>query len=218
MCLNFCALIYSEDDVEVKRTVNRASSTNKNNAGWYFPDSKRFNFVGDNGLKKENEDLNEESSFMNSFENNQQALTTPRPLQNQNQNGLAIIKARRDQIVANSSNLKSKFNLGPRQNVKLMRNKSAVNNRLDSLDWKKHATEAGIRIEYQGTTEHAYHYTKPQKEEYRNFVLNPQVDMTKSGLRPFTIAQFYPVGTEYSDHFKYPDHTKIDKFPWIKKF
>jgi hypothetical protein len=85
-------------------------------------------------------------------------------------------------------------------------------------EWKKHAIEAGIRVDYQGTTEHNYHYGKPQKEDYRNFVLNPQVDMTKSGLRPFTIAQFYPVGTEYSDHYKFPDHTKVDKFPWIKKF
>ena len=218
-------LILKEDSVEVPRTENRASSTNKNNAGWYFPDTKRFNYMGENGLKKEEEDLKDESSFMTSFENinnpngkenTNNFSNTPMPLQtqSQNNNNIAILKARRDQILSNGNVLKNK-----KITAKLLRNKSAYPiNRGDMPEWKKDAIEAGIRVDYQGTTEHDYHYGKPQKEEYRNFVLNPQVDMTKSGLRPFTIAQFYPISTEYSDHYKFPDHTKVDKFPWIKKF
>jgi hypothetical protein len=77
--------------------------------------------------------------------------------------------------------------------------------------------EAGINLNFPGISEQKYRYTKPFKPEYKNFVLNPQPDYAKFD-RPFTIAACYPINTEYSSRYQYPDSNKIDKFPWIKQF
>lgn len=91
------------------------------------------------------------------------------------------------------------------------------NEALVDSNWKKHAVEAGINLEFPGTTEHKSKFFKPKKSYYRNFVVNPQPDMSRF-QRPFTTAATYPIRTEYSHRYKFPDANSIDKFPWIKQF
>lgn len=87
----------------------------------------------------------------------------------------------------------------------------------EDANWKKHAVEAGINIEFPGTTEQKSRFVKPRKSDYRNFVVNPQPD-TSRFQRPFTSAATYAIRTEYSHRYKFPDANLIDKFPWIKQF
>ncbi len=87
----------------------------------------------------------------------------------------------------------------------------------ESNDWRKHAKEAGINLDFPGQTEFQHRYKNPVVPEYRNFIINPQPDFYKMG-RPLTSAPYYPKVTEYQSRYKYPDSNAIDKFPWIKKF
>ena len=84
-------------------------------------------------------------------------------------------------------------------------------------DWKKYAREAGINTEFPGTTEMKSRYLKPTTNEYKGFVINPQMD-TNRIMRPFTTAAYYPLTTEYQTNYKVPDAKLIDKLPWIKQY
>ena len=84
-----------------------------------------------------------------------------------------------------------------------------------SEDWKKDAIEAGINLNFPGISEQKYRYSKPVKENYLNFVINPQLNIGLLG-RPFSEAIIEPIGTEYQNRFKHANANPIDKFPWIK--
>lgn len=96
-------------------------------------------------------------------------------------------------------------------------NYSSMGNYEDNNTWKKHATEAGINVNYPGTTEQKYRYQAPNRKEYTNFTLNPQPDISRFD-RPFTTQAYFTNSSEYQARYKYPDGNQIDKFPWIKQY
>jgi hypothetical protein len=88
---------------------------------------------------------------------------------------------------------------------------------IQNQDWKKTATEAGIKVGFPGISEQKYRYTPPVKANYLNFVINPALNIGLLG-RPFSEVLHEPIGTEYQSRFKSAYETPIDKFPWIKQF
>lgn len=181
------------DDDGTRKYESRASSTNKNLAGWYFVNSARTNF------------------------------STPQ--QNNPETQVNKNNSREQESETNENNYDNTLNTGNGAK-NLERSKTSIETRIipfntknnnNTEDWKKHATEAGINLNFPGISEQKYRYTKPVKPEYKNFVLNPQPDYSRFD-RPFTIAACYPISTEYSSRYQYPDANKIDKFPWIKQF
>ncbi len=71
-------------------------------------------------------------------------------------------------------------------------------------DWKQIATEAGINLNFPGQTEHQYRYVKKTYPEFKNFVINPQIDLSRFD-RPFKTAKIYPNSTEYKSRYVYPE-------------
>ena len=84
-----------------------------------------------------------------------------------------------------------------------------------TVNWRKHALEAGINLNVPGNSEHQYRYTSPVKANYKHFVLNPQQE-TRLLKRPFLLADYDQITSEYRQRFMFPNKNQIDKFPWIK--
>ena len=94
---------------------------------------------------------------------------------------------------------------------------SSANESSVEEEWKKFAREAGINLEFPGISEQKAKYKVPEKENYKNFLINPQPDLAKF-KRPFSMPVIEKKQTEYQFRYKFPDSKDIDKFPWIKKY
>ena len=83
-------------------------------------------------------------------------------------------------------------------------------------DWRQIATEAGINLNFPGESEQKYQYTKKTYPEFKNFIINPQFDLSRFD-RPFKSAKIYPNSTEYRSRYIYPEPINMVKNPWIIK-
>ena len=83
-------------------------------------------------------------------------------------------------------------------------------------DWRQIATEAGINLNFPGQTEQQYRYTRKTYPEFKNFVINPQIDLSRFD-RPFKTAKIYPTTTEYRSKYVYPEPINMVKNPWVIK-
>ena len=82
--------------------------------------------------------------------------------------------------------------------------------------WQQAALEAGINIDFPGSTEHKDRYKTPSRGNFAGFTINPQPDLTLLDRR-FEKFSYEPSFTEYQSKYTFPDANAIDKFPWIKK-
>ena len=185
------------DDDELKTSNrNKSSTTNKNEAGFYFTNTNKYNFPSTPSNINEPHHDNElaRHSSMN---------TTTHEIKR----------------ISSNSGLHSNNNEVNRSSVLSYQAPSSyatcetVNT--NNSSWRKHAIEAGINLNMPGQSEQQYRYTKPVKPNYKNFVVNPQQD-SRLLKRPFLLADYDSITTEYRQRFMFPDKNKIDKFPWIK--
>jgi hypothetical protein len=168
-------------------------------AGWYFVNTARTNFS-----QEQQQQNNQAFESEYESEDNENQTVNIESNKNHNTSNKTLSKNGAKNVDRSKSTIES---------TKII----PFTNKQQKDDWRKHAIEAGINLNFPGISEQKYRYTKPIKPEYKNFVLNPQPDYKRFD-RPITMAACYPISTEYTSRYQYPDSNKIDKFPWIKQF
>ncbi len=154
------------------------------------------------------------NSVLSTYEQNR-ASVVPQTTQEMNRNSVLSIHASSTYGTCEVVNTNHNHNRIT-NHFQLNNNNNYNNNNNNGNSWRKHAIEAGINLNMPGQSEHQYRYTKPIKQNYKNFVLNPQQD-SRLLKRPFLLADYDAITTEYRQRFLFPDKNKIDKFPWIKQ-
>jgi len=189
------------DDAASRRYENKSSGTNKNESGFYFMNSTKYNFPSQASVNRVDETTDEKNRRIQA-----QSVLSVADIKRKTANQ-SVLSSYEKNRMSQMSMMAPPSSYGTCETVQI----SNVHNH----NWKKHATEAGINLNVPGKTEHQYKYQKPVKPNYKNFVVNPQQD-TMLLRRPFLLADYDAITTEYRQRFMFPDKNKIDKFPWIK--
>lgn len=203
-----------EDDDEVRRHENKASCTNRHQAGSYF--NKDEVAVQDYLNDLEASPASNFPVLTASLATSQQRYT-PIPSASSSSSATSSTKTHHFQYNSSSSNngtgtLKSRHES---QQAKAGPKFSHENNTIDNKTWRIHAREAGINLEFPGTTEQKSQYKEPKKEAYKNFVINPQLNLSK--LVCYGPRTEKSTESEYQSRYKHPAQTPVDKFPWFAK-
>lgn len=224
----------------MSRNANRSSCTNKNESGNYFLSSKRYNLhtatptmynkasVAGSETELLQQDGSEQAAvpILNGDSAGEEQQQQQQKQQEQEQ--LERLKKQRinaqSQLSTNNrahtvlsmyeKNRNSQMSIRAPSSFGTVESVHTAN--AHTTNWRKHAMEAGINLNVPGNSEHQYRYTSPVKANYKNFVLNPQQD-TRLMKRPFLLADYDQITSEYRQRFMFPNKNQIDKFPWIKQ-
>lgn len=220
----------------MSRNANRSSCTNKNESGNYFLSSKRYNFHSATPTMYHKASVAGSEAELVQLDGSEQLAapninsdSTTEQLQQQQQQQGQQEKLQKQRINAQSQlstntrahtvlsmyekNRTSQMSIRAPSSFGTVESVHTAN--AHTTNWRKHAMEAGINLNVPGNSEHQYRYTSPVKANYKNFVLNPQQD-TRLMKRPFLLADYDQITSEYRQRFVFPNKNQNDKFPWIK--